>query len=137
HANPGIDYLLLNTNGVRIATDEAFAARLGETFRYGKFQLYLQFDGVQEPGQRELRGGDLRAMRERAIERCGAMNPPVPITLAMTVTSDNLPHLWEAIEFGLRFPHVRGVSFQPMFESGRVPAKKAKDGGDAVPPNRR
>src|SRR5678815_3484702 len=37
----------------------------------------------------------------------------------MTVTSENLPHLWETIEFGLQFPHVRGVAFQPMFASGR------------------
>ena len=117
HANPGIDYVLLNTNGVRIANDDAFLDALGKTFRYGKFQLYLQFDGVQEAGQRELRGGDFRELRQRAIERCGTLN--IPITLAMTVTPDNLPHLWEAVEFGLRFPHVRGVAFQPVFNSGR------------------
>ena len=45
HANPGIDYVLLNTNGVRLATDDAFLDAVGKTFRYGKFQLYLQFDG--------------------------------------------------------------------------------------------
>lgn len=121
-ANPGIDYLLLNTNGLRLAQDEAFAGQLAQTFRYGKFQLYLQFDGVQEAGQRELRGGDFRALRARALARCGAMN--LPVTLAMTVTPENLPHLWAAIEFGLKHPHIRGVSFQPMFESGRVPMKK-------------
>lgn len=118
HQNPGIDYLLLNTNGVRIARDEEFAARLGETFRYGKFQLYLQFDGVQEEGQRELRGGDFRQLREEAIRRCGEMN--LPVTLAMTVMEANLPHLWEAIAFGLKYPHVRGISFQPVFGSGRL-----------------
>jgi uncharacterized radical SAM superfamily Fe-S cluster-containing enzyme len=48
----------------------------------------------------------------------------------MTVTSENLPHLWEAIEFGLRWPHVRGISFQPVFHSGRVPVK------DQVPASR-
>ena len=117
HANPGIDYVLLNTNGVRLATDDAFLDQLGKTFRYGKFQLYLQFDGLQEAAQRSLRGADLRAVRRRAIERCGALN--IPITLAMTVTPENLPHLWEAVEFGLAYPHIRGVAFQPMFTSGR------------------
>src|SRR5256885_12872575 len=117
--HPRIDYVLLNTNGVRIARDEVFARRLGEAFRYGAFQLYLQFDGVQVEGQEFLRGGDLRETRERCIERCGEMN--LPITLAMTVTAENLPFLWEAIEFGLRGPHVRGISFQPMFTTGRVP----------------
>src|SRR5205823_7258090 len=89
-------------------------------FRYGAFQLYLQFDGVQEQGQEFLRGGDFRRIREQCIERCAEMN--IPITLAMTVTAENLPFLWEAIEFGLRWPHVRGISFQPMFRSGRLPA---------------
>ncbi len=123
HANPGIDYVLLNTNGVRIANDDAFLKQLGETFRYGKFQLYLQFDGVQSEGHAALRGGDLRAMKQRAIERCGALN--IPITLAMTVTPDNLPHLWETVDFGLKFDHVRGVAFQPMFGSGRVLGEKS------------
>jgi uncharacterized radical SAM superfamily Fe-S cluster-containing enzyme len=118
HANPGIDYVLLNTNGVRLATDDAFLDALAKTFRYGKFQLYLQFDGPQEGGQRALRGADLSEMRRRAIERCGALN--IPITLAMTVTQENIDQVWATVEFGLQFPHVRGVAFQPMFGSGRV-----------------
>ena len=117
--HPKIDYVLLNTNGVRIANDEAFAHELGAAFRYGAFQLYLQFDGTQEAGQQFLRGADLRATRERCLERCREMN--IPVTLAMTVTPENLPNLWDAIAFGLRWPNVRGISFQPMFGSGRTP----------------
>src|SRR5665213_2067688 len=97
HANPGIDYVLLNTNGVRLATDDAFLDALAKTFRYGKFQLYLQFDGPQEAGQRALRGADLREMRIRAIQRCSAVK--IPITLAMTVTPENLDQVWAAVEF--------------------------------------
>ena len=119
HENPGIDYVLLNTNGVRIANDNEFSSKLAKTFRYGKFQLYLQFDGPQEAGQAFLRGTDLRAMRERCLDRCREMK--LPVTLAMTVTPENLPFLWQAIEFGLRWPNVRGIAFQPMFKSGRVP----------------
>jgi 7,8-dihydro-6-hydroxymethylpterin dimethyltransferase len=118
-ANPDIDYVLLNTNGLRIANDSAFAEELSRNFDYGGLQLYLQFDGVQLDGQRFLRGADLRETRRRAIERCEKFN--LPITLAMTVTPQNLPHLWDAVAFGLRYLHVRGVSFQPMFDSGRVP----------------
>ncbi len=117
--HPGIDYLLLNTNGVRIATDESFARQLAAAARRGRLQLYLQFDGIQSEGQRFLRGADLRSMRRRAIERCGEMN--LPVTLAMTVTAQNLGWLWEAIEFGLQYPHVRGICFQPLFRSGRLP----------------
>ena len=125
HANPGVDYVLLNTNGVRLATDDAFLDALAKTFRYGKFQLYLQFDGPEETGQRALRGADLREVRRRAIDRCGALN--IPITLAMTVTPENLDQVWAAVEFGLQFPHVRGVAFQPMFGSGRVSGSPQHD----------
>ncbi|HTD85896.1 MAG TPA: radical SAM protein, partial [Candidatus Binatia bacterium] len=69
-ANPGIQYLLLNTNGVRLAREPAFTARLGQMFARG-LQVYLQFDGVQAAGQEWLRGADLRELREEAIRRCG------------------------------------------------------------------
>jgi uncharacterized radical SAM superfamily Fe-S cluster-containing enzyme len=117
--HPRIDYLLLNTNGVRIATDESFARQLASAARRGRLQLYLQFDGAQSQGQRFLRGRDLRSVRRRAIERCREMN--LPLTLAMTVTAQNLGWLWAAIEFGLQYPHVRGICFQPLFRSGRLP----------------
>jgi uncharacterized radical SAM superfamily Fe-S cluster-containing enzyme len=112
-----IEYVLLNTNGVRIAHDEEFARALAERFRYGKFQLYLQFDGPQEAGQRDLRGADLRATRLRCLDRCAESD--IPVTLAVTVTPENLPYLWETVSFGLGRENVRGVSFQPVFGSGR------------------
>jgi 7,8-dihydro-6-hydroxymethylpterin dimethyltransferase len=121
--HPKIDYVLLNTNGFRIARDDAFARELGSAFRYGAFQLYLQFDGAQEAGQKFLRGADLRMARGLCLERCREMN--IPVTLAMTVTPENLPFLWDAIEFGLALSNVRGVSFQPMFGSGRIPGQPA------------
>jgi uncharacterized radical SAM superfamily Fe-S cluster-containing enzyme len=123
HANPGIDYVLLNTNGVRIARDEDFARRLAGTFRYGRFQLYLQFDGAQEQGQRTLRGTDLRATRQLCLERCQQMK--LPVTLALAVTCENQPFIWDSIEYGLKWPNVRGISFQPLFNSGRVPVPDA------------
>ncbi len=119
HANPGIDYLLLNTNGVRLANDAEFTQTLGAMFARGGLQIYLQFDGVQETGQRWLRGADLRETRERAVTRCREAN--IPITLAMTVTPENLPHIWEAVAFGLAHENIHGITFQPMFGSGRTP----------------
>jgi uncharacterized radical SAM superfamily Fe-S cluster-containing enzyme len=136
--HPGMDYLLLNTNGLRIAHDAEFARKLAEASRRRRIQLYLQFDGAQLAGQLFLRGSDLRFMRERAIEKCREMN--LPITLAMTVTAENLPYLWEAVEFGLQYPHIRGISFQPFFGSGRTPhpsdtaASWRADSHEAQPP---
>jgi uncharacterized radical SAM superfamily Fe-S cluster-containing enzyme len=118
-ANPGIQYLLLNTNGVRLAREPGFTERLGRMFAKGGLQIYLQFDGVQPEGQEWLRGADLRALRQKAIERCGEAG--LPVTLAMTVTRQNLGHIWAGIEFGLPHSHVHGITFQPLFGSGRLP----------------
>ncbi len=114
-----IDYVLLNTNGVRLAHEPALAARLGEIFAGGGLQIYLQFDGPQAAGQAGLRGADLRAVRRRAIDACAEAR--LPVTLAMTVTPENLAGVWETVAFGLERPWVHGVTFQPMFGSGRLP----------------
>lgn len=117
--NPEIDYLLINTNGVRFARDEAFVREMGNLFqKFDKIQLYLQFDGPQEAGQIDLRGTDLRKMREKAIRNCERIG--LPITFAMTVNENNLKHLWDTVEYARQFDHVRGVSFQPIFLSGRT-----------------
>ena len=118
-AHPKIGYILVNTNAVRVATDAAFREKLGELRRArGKFELYVQFDGVQEAGQRELRGADLRKVREQAIDAAGELG--VPSTLAMTVTEETLPSLGETMRFAVPRRHVRGISFQPRFTSGRI-----------------
>ncbi len=119
-AHADIDYVLVNTNGLRLANDATFSEELDRRYKRGGLQLYLQFDGVQEAGQTALRGADLRRVKQRAIEVAGAMDGGgLPVTLAMTVTQDNLPHLWETVEYGLQYTHVRGVAFQPFFGSGR------------------
>ncbi|MCC6909570.1 MAG: radical SAM protein [Phycisphaerales bacterium] len=116
-----IGYVLINTNGVRIARDGAFREQLGRLRQlHRKFELYLQFDGTQQAGQVELRGADLRALREQAIDLAGRAG--VPTTLGMVVTEQTRRHLGEALRFGLERPHCRGITLQPMFGSGRVPA---------------
>jgi uncharacterized radical SAM superfamily Fe-S cluster-containing enzyme len=118
NAHAGIDYVLINTNGVRLAQDDEFLAGMRDAVKLGHMQAYLQFDGTGEAAQRTLRGADLRDLKRRAIERCGEIG--LPITLAMTVMPANLGEMWDTIELGLQYPHVRGVSFQPLFGSGRV-----------------
>jgi hypothetical protein len=130
---PQIGYMLIKTNAVRIAHDDAFREELARVRRErGRFELYVQFDGPQEAGQRELRGADLRRTRERAIDGAGALG--VPTTLAMTVTPANLGNLGDALRFGLERRHCRGLTFQPMFGSGRVPGSTGGLGQAAPEP---
>lgn len=116
-SNSKIDYLLINTNGILLAKDPSFLDRLAKRAHRDNIQLYLQFDGVQPEGQAQLRGSDLRSVKEQAIMNAASIN--LPVTLAMTVIRDNLEHLWESIQFGLKFDNIRGIAFQPFFGSGR------------------
>ena len=60
-----IKYLMLNTNGLRIADDEEFARKLG-VFK-GSFEIYLQFDGFKESCYSSLRGENILERKMRAI----------------------------------------------------------------------
>src|SRR5499433_373895 len=64
--------ITLNTNGIRLATDKAFAAALSErNGRPGRsVNIYLQFDGLDKRTHREIRGRDLRETKRRALDNC-------------------------------------------------------------------
>jgi hypothetical protein len=89
-----------------------------------RFELYVQFDGVQAAGQRELRGEDLRAVRERAIDEAGALG--VPTTLAMVLDPRTIAGVGDTLRWAMARPHVRGISLQPVFTSGRVAAVESR-----------
>ena len=135
--HPKIDFVLLNTNGVLLAKDPQFARQLMDAFAGDGIQLYLQFDGTQPAGQNELRGADLREMKLRAIENCAAAK--LPITLAMTVTHDNIASLGDAVRFGLGHEIIQGITLQPVFGSGRGQVGRqplpilSSDGGQRLP----
>ena len=114
-----IGYVLLNTNGVRLANEPGFMDRLSEIHRrLRKLEVYLQYDGPQEAGQAALRGLDLRRVRQRVVDQCAQRG--VPVTLAMTVDEHNRGYLGETVRFALANEAVRGITFQPMFGSGRA-----------------
>src|SRR5215813_8240670 len=112
-----IRHLMVNTNGVRIAKDEDFARRLAEFMP--DFEIYLQFDSFKVEALKELRGADLRAVREQALERLNRLG--VSTTLVVTLKKGlNDDEIGEIIDFALRQPCVRGVTFQPIQAAGRI-----------------
>jgi uncharacterized radical SAM superfamily Fe-S cluster-containing enzyme len=112
-----IRHLMVNTNGLRIAREPEFAAKLAE-YQPG-FELYLQFDSLRDEVHKELRGARLRDIRLRALEHLNAHD--VSTTLVVTVKRGLNDHeLGEIIEFALEQPCVRGVTFQPIQAAGRL-----------------
>jgi uncharacterized radical SAM superfamily Fe-S cluster-containing enzyme len=112
-----IKHLMVNSNGVRIAQDEAFAASMAD-YAPG-LEIYLQFDSLERQPLLELRGADLRRVRQRALERLNRLG--LSTTLVVTVKrglNDDEPG--RIVEFALQQPCVRGVTFQPIQAAGRL-----------------
>ncbi len=112
-----IKHLMVNTNGLRIAKEPDFAARLA-AYQPG-FEVYLQFDSLRDEVHQDLRGARLADIRLRALEHLNAHD--ISTTLVVTVKKGLNDHeLGEIIEFALRQPCVRGVTFQPIQAAGRL-----------------
>lgn len=112
-----IRHLMVNTNGLKIANDRAFVKRLAE-YMPG-FELYLQFDSFEEAALLELRGVDLRSVRERAIEHLNEFN--ISTTLVVTLKKGlNDGEIGRIIDYALKQRAVRGVTFQPIQAAGRL-----------------
>jgi uncharacterized radical SAM superfamily Fe-S cluster-containing enzyme len=114
-----IKHLMVNTNGIRIARDEAFARRLAE-YRAG-FEVYLQFDSFERAALLELRGADLRSVREQALARLNALG--ISTTLVVTLKKGlNDGEIGRIVGYALEQPCVRGVTLQPIQAAGRLEA---------------
>ena len=112
-----IQHLMINTNGVRIAQDEEFVRRLADT--KPDIEIYLQFDSFQRDALLDLRGADLRSVRERALERLNKFN--LSTTLVVTLKKGlNDGEIGKIIDFALTQPCVRGVTLQPIQDAGRL-----------------
>lgn len=111
-----IRHVMINTNGIRIARESDFAARLAAGKR--GLEVYLQFDSLTREALMDLRGADLRRVREEALgnlERHG-----VSTTLVVTVKRGvNDAEIGAIIRHALQWRCVRGVTFQPVQDAGR------------------
>ena len=112
-----IKHLMVNTNGVRIAQEEDFVKRLADVKE--DFEVYLQFDSFEREPLLELRGADLRRIRQDALEKLNRYN--ISTNLVVTLKKGLNDHeIGKTIDFALQQPCVRGVTFQPIQDAGRL-----------------
>jgi uncharacterized radical SAM superfamily Fe-S cluster-containing enzyme len=106
---------MINTNGLRIAREPDFVARLAENKR--GLEVYLQFDSLERDALINLRGADLRKIRQQALENLERYG--VSTTLVATVKRGVNDHeIGDIVRHALTWKCVRGVTFQPC----RTPA---------------
>jgi uncharacterized radical SAM superfamily Fe-S cluster-containing enzyme len=112
-----IRHLMVNTNGIRIAQDPAFAERLA-SYAPG-IEIYLQFDSFRPEALKSLRGADLTRIRREAIEVLNALN--LSTTLVMTLKKGlNDDEIGDVVQYAIAQPCIRGVTLQPIQDAGRV-----------------
>ncbi|HEX5503653.1 MAG TPA: radical SAM protein [Thermomicrobiales bacterium] len=111
----GIGYVMLNTNGKRLADDDAFLADLAAL----RPVLYFQFDGFARETYAALRAElGILEQKLRALDRAAAAGLNVVLVPAI-VRGVNDREVGAIVEFALRHPAVRGINFQPAFYAGR------------------
>jgi uncharacterized radical SAM superfamily Fe-S cluster-containing enzyme len=111
-----IRHVMINTNGLRIAREPDFVARLAEHKR--GLEVYLQFDSLERDALMNLRGADLRGVRREALENLDRHG--ISTTLVATVkrgVNDN--EIGAIVRHALEWRCVRGVTFQPVQHAGR------------------
>ncbi|GAA5162663.1 radical SAM protein [Ornithinimicrobium tianjinense] len=108
--------ILVNSNGLRIAQDDALLALLAEHRQ--RVEVYLQFDGLTREASVHHRGGDLRRQKHLALRRLSEAG--IFTTLTMTTALGVNDHeIGDVVRLALRTPFVGGVTIQPVFASGR------------------
>ena len=114
----GCGYTQVNTNGIRLAQDPAYAKRLKEA---GLDIVFLQLDGTRNEIYETLRGVPLLETKLEAIRVCSELRIGVTLvpTVVKGVNDDDLGRL-VALAASLA-PGVRGVHFQPVSYFGRYP----------------
>jgi uncharacterized radical SAM superfamily Fe-S cluster-containing enzyme len=110
-----IRYVMLNTNGKRIADDDGFLAELAQI----RPAIYFQFDGFERETYRLIRGEpDILQTKLRALDRLAGIGLGVVLVPAV-LREINLHEVGAIVKFAIEHPAVRGINFQPAFHTGR------------------
>ena len=114
----GFTFVQVNSNGLRLARDPAFARLLRDA---GVATVFLQFDGTRDDIHEQMRGRPMLRHKIAAIERCGAAGLGV-VLVPVIVPGINADNLGDILRFAVAHqPIVRGVHFQPVSYFGRYP----------------
>jgi uncharacterized radical SAM superfamily Fe-S cluster-containing enzyme len=111
-----VDYVMINTNGIRLATDQRLVDAIAK--RRDRVEIYFQMDGLSDDVFVALRGEPLLETKLQALERLGEAG--VHVTLVSTLQGGvNEDQIGRLVQFGVQRPWITGISFQPATYSGR------------------
>ncbi len=111
-----IDYVMVNTNGLRLAKDAHMVEKLAAN--RDRVEIYFQWDGIDRETVKRIRGEDVIETKRRALDRLQEADLHVTLvsTLAAPMEESFYQDLWDE---ALSRPNVTGLSLQPATYSGR------------------
>lgn len=111
-----IDYIMINTNGLRFAKDDELISTIAEHKQ--RIEIYFQLDGFNEETSVALRGESLVPQKLRALEKLGEAG--VHVTLVATLQGGvNLDQIGPLVRYAAERDWITGLSLQPATYSGR------------------
>lgn len=111
-----IDYVAINTNGIRFAKDEKFVAAVAE--KADRVEAFFQLDGLDPETTIALRGEDILDLKLDALEKLGQAG--MHVTLAATLQGGVNDHeIGPLILYAAERPWINAINFQPATYSGR------------------
>lgn len=112
-----IDYVMINTNGIRLANDRELVNQIAQ--HRDRVEIYLQFDSLVDAEIETLRGqSGLLETKIRALENLSEAG--LNVTLVSTLqggVNESAPA--DLVHFAASQSCVTGLSFQPATYSGR------------------
>lgn len=112
----GFPHVQINTNGLRIASEKEYLARLKKA---GADLIYLQVDGTSDKIYKKIRGRSFSEIKKRALENCTSLK--IGVQLVPTIIRGvNDQEIGGIIEIAKEYmPTVKGIHFQPISYFGR------------------
>ncbi|MGK5090586.1 tetraether lipid synthase Tes [Deltaproteobacteria bacterium TL4] len=126
----GYNYIMVLTNGLRLAEDLEYFKKLRDL----DVLIYLQFDGVSPEPYLKIRGRDLWSVKQKVIENARLIGYN-KLTLVPTLTKSINDHqVGDILRFAAKnIDVVKYVSFQPVTFSGRINRSQLKQKRITIP----
>lgn len=111
---PEIGRVVVITNGIRLGKDRAFAQALKDSGAY----IGLQLDGFDAQTHQIMRGRDLTADKEAALQALRELRMPTQM-IFVAARGVNDHQIGQAVELFLQEDHFLSLNFQPVAHTGQ------------------
>src|SRR4030043_258928 len=120
----GYDYILIMTNGVRLAQDIEYFKKIRDLDAW----LYLQFDGISAEPYIKTRGLDLWPLKQKVIENARKIGYDKIALIPTLAKGVNDHQVGDMIRYAAENSDIiKFIVFQPVSFSGRIDITKLKE----------